>query len=493
METHIEHNNTWLRRKWDGYEDLFDLVPCLITVHDRNYRLIKYNREFALKFDPKPDSFCYTAFKGRDEKCVFCPVEKTFQDGKSHRSEETGVNKDGTVTHWITRTTPIKNAMGEVIAAMEMSLDVTPSKELEERLEQSEQNYHAVFNNIPNPVFVVDYYTFSIINCNRSVMQVYGFSSHELINNSFLDLFRDEDKEDLAVKIRSSDIITKATQLHKDNRLIYVNIRISPSEYSGRKVLLVTTSDITRRLETEQQLIQACKMATLGEMASGVAHELNQPLSVIKTVSSFFLKKINKNEIIDAAILSEMLVKVDNNVDRATKIINHMRQFARKPEMDLKQISVNEIIENTFEIFRQQLKVRGIQLFFKLQADLPKVMAEPGLLEQVLVNLIVNSRDAIEKKWEITGQKSEDDHITITTKAEKSLIIIVVTDTGIGIPKNILEKIFEPFFTTKEVGKGTGLGLSISYGIIKECGGSIEVNSIYNEGATFIIRLPIAK
>jgi histidine kinase len=119
-----------------------------------------------------------------------------------------------------------------------------------------------------------------------------------------------------------------------------------------QKVLLVTTSDITKRLETEQQLIQASKMATLGEMATGVAHELNQPLSVIKTVSSFFMKKLDAAETIATDILSTMLTKVDSNVDRAASIINHMRQFARKSDMEMVSIQLNEVLKSAFRDFQ---------------------------------------------------------------------------------------------------------------------------------------------
>ena len=491
MGKEIADKQAKLNRQRDEYQDFFERVPCLITVHDRNYKLIRYNREFAKMFSPKPDTYCYTAYKGRNEKCLRCPVEKTFQDGKPHYSEEKGINKDGTKTYWVTRTSPIKNSAGEIIAAVEMNLDITPSKELEEKLEQSERKYYAIFNNIPNPVFVLDFDTLAILDCNHMVTTVYGYARDEIMNKSFLDLFKDKDPVIQASRIKSTAIINKTTHLKKDGSVIYVDIWISPSESPWGKVLLVTTSDITQRLETEQQLIQASKLATLGEMATGVAHELNQPLSVIKTVSSFFIKKMNKRERIAEDTLSAMLVKVDGNVDRASKIINHMREFARKSELDLEPVQVNEVLERSFDIFRQQLKIRGIELIWDPQDNLPKILADPGRLEQVFINLLVNARDAIEKKWESTGYKSEDDKITVKTRKEGQTVVVELNDTGLGIPATIMDKIFEPFFTTKEVGKGTGLGLSISYGIIKECGGNIQVLPMKGEGACFIITFPI--
>ena len=154
-----------------------------------------------------------------------------------------------------------------------------------------------------------------------------------------------------------------------------MNIRISPSEYRGKKVLLLTTGDDTKRLEAEQQIIQASKMATLGEMATGVAHELNQPLSVIKTASSFFMKKITRKEPIKDEILLTLSQEIDSHVDRATRIINHMRLFGRKSEMTLENVQVNDVLKSAFEIFSQQLKVRGIAVEWDLY---PEYAADSG-------------------------------------------------------------------------------------------------------------------
>jgi len=354
------------------YQNLFESVPCLITVQDRNYRLLRYNKEFKHRFAPEPNDFCYHAYKGRDCRCDPCPVEQTFADGLSHQAEESGINKDGSQTYWIVRTSPIRDEKGEIVAAMEMS------------------------------------------------------------------------------------------------------------------------HDITERVETEQQLIQASKMATLGEMATGVAHELNQPLSVIKTTSSFFLRKFNGGEAVDAEMLGNMLTKVDNNVDRATRIINHMRQFARKTDMETYPVQVNDTLHAAFEIFSQQLKVRGIAVKWLLADPLPKVMADSQRLEQVFINLLINARDAIEEKWQQIGQPDSRDRIEIATEAMGDLVVCRICDTGIGIPVAVREKIFEPFFTTKEVGKGTGLGLSISYSIIKDCRGDIQMTANTPQGTCFIITLPLA-
>ncbi len=492
MAQKIHQHQLELNKQRDEYQKLFEGVPCLITVQDRSYRLLKYNREFARRFAPQPGDFCYRAYKGRNSKCRKCPVEETFADGKSHWAEESGINKDGSRTFWMVQTSPIRDENGNVVAAMEISLDITQRKLLEEELKHSEKKYHDIFSNIPNPVFVIDRENLEILDYNNSVTSIYGYNEKELIGKPFTFLFKDEDYDHWGFRLRTASNLYQIRHKHSKGHTIYVNIRISPFEYSGKDALLVTTSDITKRLETEQQLIQASKMATLGEMATGVAHELNQPLSVIKTTSSFFISKLHRGDTLDMDLLTSMLDRVDRNVDRATRIINHMRQFARKSDSRMRPVDLNGVIQSAFEIFSQQLKVRGISINWAMEQSLPQVNGDPGRLEQVFINLLLNARDAIEERRKsATDDQADEDCITIETGQRDSIVYCRLCDTGCGIPETIREKIFEPFFTTKEVGKGTGLGLSISYGIIKDCGGTISAHENSPAGTCFLVELPV--
>ncbi|MFH2063689.1 MAG: ATP-binding protein [Pseudomonadota bacterium] len=495
MGRSIHEKQSALNRQRYEYQNFFEQVPCIITVQDHDFKILRYNREFAERFNPQTDEYCYAAYKGRSEKCPDCPVEKTFQDGQSHVGEQTGLNRDGTMTYWLVRTSPIRDEEGRIIAAMEMSLDITKHRQLEEKLAASEKKYYAIFNNIPNPVFVLNRDSLEILDCNESVRTVYGYDKVDIIDTSFLRLFQNGDPVAYEQEIREKSVMNKLKHITKDKKTIYVNIRISPSEYDGQKVFLVTSSDITKRLETEQQLMHAGKIATLGEMATGVAHELNQPLSVIKTASCFFMKKIERKEHFEEDVLHTMLEKIDRNVDRATRIINHMRQFARKTEQDLKKVDINRVMESAFDIFSQQLKIRGVETVWEIDEHLPMIIGDAGRLEQVLINLLLNARDAIEEK----EKRIDPDDLTsgawekkiyLRSRLEDQKVIVEVEDTGQGIPPDIQDKIFEPFFTTKEVGKGTGLGLSIGYGIVKDCGGDILVKSTPGSGACFTLLFP---
>ncbi len=492
MGKEIGRHQAQLKKQKNEYQTLFDNAPCMIAVQDRNFQLIQYNRVFKERFDPQPGDFCYTAYKGLDEKCPDCPVEKTFADGKSHYGETEGMGRQGGKKHWIFITAPVMDEKGNIVAAMEMSIDITRRRNLEKDLQKSEEKYHAIFNNMFNPVFVVDQKDLQILDCNIKAMELYQPGGPDMAGKPFSDFFPDEEKEALVRQVKTRKEIAKVRHVKANGHRIDVDMWVAPARYSGQNVFLITINDITRRLETEQHLLHASKMATLGEMSTGIAHELNQPLSVIKSSSSFCLKKIDKQEPISEEIFCKLISKIDTNVDRAEKIIQHMRQFARKSDIRLVRTCINDVLHQTFEMFNQQLKIRGIQVVWEKNDDLPDILADPGRLEQVFINLVINAKDAIEAKWAARGdQAREEERITIQTFVADSQVYIRIMDTGIGIKKGTKDRLFEPFFTTKEVGKGTGLGLSISYGIIRECNGDIRVGRGRDGGAEFTIIFPV--
>jgi histidine kinase len=188
-----------------------------------------------------------------------------------------------------------------------------------------------------------------------------------------------------------------------------------------------------------------------------------------------------------------MAEEIDSHVDRAAKIIDHMRQFGRKSDLKPTKVQVNQTLERANEILGQQLKVRGIEVIWDLEADLPKIMAEPIRLEQVFINLLINARDALDEKWHSHETLKGEKKIVVKTRSKHKSITVKISDTGKGIPKAYLNKVFDPFFTTKNMGQGTGLGLSISYGIIQECKGSIKAVPNKDMGVSFIMTFPIAE
>ena len=493
MARYISDSQDEIHRQRDEYQQLFDQVPCAITVQDKSLRLLRYNRRFREMFHPRPGDYCYSAYKGREQKCPQCAVEKTLETGLAHCSEESILTGDGHRLHWLVQTSPVFDASGKAVAVMEMTMDITQRKELEERLRKSELQYLAIFNNVPYSVFVLNPETLDILDCNRTAERTYGWNRTELLEMSFLDFFLPGERERYFSQVRAFTVLNRARHHTREGKPFYVDIMLSPSEYQQRPVFLVTTNDITDRLEAEQKVVQAGKMATLGEMATGVAHELNQPLTVIKTASSFLLRKIRREEPISPEALVTMAGEIDNHVDRASKIITHMRNFGRRTDHVLEQVRINEVLRAATEFFSRQLAQRNIEILWELAEDLPLVMATPNLLEQVFTNLLLNARDAIEERAE--KEPGCPRRITLRTWCEAALVMAQVSDTGGGIPKGLMPRLFEPFFTTKRVGKGTGLGLSISYGLVKDFGGSIKVENREPQhpgstGAVFTLSFP---
>jgi len=260
---------------------------------------------------------------------------------------------------------------------------------------------------------------------------------------------------------------------------------------------------------TQAQLVQSGKLASIGELAAGVAHELNQPLMVIRGNIQLINRNLRKNRL-DSAQLIEQLEPVERNTKRMMNIINHLRTFSRQSHSEFQSVDINKTIDDSFLMLGEQLRMRNIEMRQNLDADLPKVKGDANQLEQVILNLITNARDAIISIDDL--EKNKTDHefkgmIEIITRTVKPVtnpkknangkqksgncIEILIKDNGGGISPEAIEKIFDPFFTTKEVGKGTGLGLSISYGIIKDHQGVIDVVKTGTEGTTIRIRLPI--
>ncbi len=363
----------------------------------------------------------------------------------------------------------------------------------EQELKASEEKYRSLFDNAPNPVLVFDRSNLRIMDANIRATEKYGYSREELLQISVDDLGDPEDVEKIRSVVEEDYIfLPRLRHRKKDGSFIHVNIHSSPLEHLGEDVMIANIADISDRVEAEAQLIQAGKMATLGEMSTGVAHELNQPLNAIRIGSDFLKKMVDRGESIAPEVLAKVSFEMGAQVDRAANIINHLREFGRKSDLDeMEKLNINKPIRNVFTVLGQQLKLRQIKVNLELDEDLPRILGVNNRLEQVFVNLVINARDSMEDKRASSYQQREESVLTIRSYQEEGKVVAIVRDTGIGMPESIRDRIFEPFFTTKEVGRGTGLGLSISYGIIKDYGGTIEVESEVGSGTTFKVIFPV--
>ncbi len=384
--------------------------------------------------------------------------------------------------------TQLAHAFGEIIWSM---------RSKSEELLRSERKRRLLFDYDPNAVFLVDRSLDTILEANETALRMLHCPREELLERQFLSLLASEDAELLKARSQTCEVgmafdIPKLRLSTCTQEALLVNVHARVVDLAdvqgsaGEPCVLVRMVDVTRRLQEESLLIQASKMATLGEMATGVAHELNQPLNVIKVGADFFQKMANRGQAISQEKLLTIARHMSEQVDRASRIIDHLREFGRKSEFQMYPTDPNEAIRGAFTLLGQQLTLREISVELNLQPDLPKILGDKNRLEQIILNLITNARDAMSSNPPGAPRK-----LTVTSFGVKNSVVVEVSDTGQGMPQAVLNRIFEPFFTTKPPGEGTGLGLSITYNLVNDFKGNIEVQSHVGVGTTFLLSFPV--
>lgn len=362
------------------------------------------------------------------------------------------------------------------------------------RLRESEEKYRSLFDSGPDPVFVVDCENFLIADANPRAQELYGYEKEELLGMSYLAL-GPENRSDCLITYEGRSGGTgclyhpKVLHYKKGAKPFYVNVHACPISYKGRHAIIIAVTDITEMIEKDAQVIQAGKMKSLGEMSAGIAHELNQPLNAIKMGSEFLALMEEQGRTASPEQFHQVVVEISAQVDRAAEIINTLRAFGRKAEMLKERIDVNRPIGSVLTIVRRQFELDNIRFNLDLGENLPHVLAQDNRLQQVFFNLLTNARDAINEASQASDMDARRS-IGIRTSSEAGGVGVDISDTGVGIPDDVLDKIFEPFFTTKETGQGMGLGLAITYGIVRDYGGTIRIDSEPGRGTTFHLFFP---
>ncbi|MEO1428394.1 MAG: ATP-binding protein [Cyanobacteria bacterium J06633_8] len=422
-------------------------------------------------------------------------------------------------------------------------------KNIESALQQQEQQYRSIFENVNDGLSIFDLETGKVVGVNPTLSQMYGYSTEEFItlnasdyiHSDYLYLF----DEFIATVKSGEDFSCQAVVIHKNGTLFDIEIKATSFIYNGKSHALVIGRDIrernqvqkalkqrTQELEetlvqlqsTQSQLIQTEKISQLGQLVAGVAHEVNNPVSFIsgnlshaENYTKDLLSLLNlyqqefpnpgdiiaeEIEEIDLEYLAEDLPKMISSMklgtDRIKDIMLSLRNYSRTSSDEKKTVNLHEGLDTTLMILSHRLKAKpqrpAIQIV-KNYAELPLVECYYGQINQVFMNLISNAIDALDesnqgKSYEQVSQNPNI--ITITTEKDDSWATIIIADNGTGIPLQIKDKLFDAFFTTKVEGKGTGLGLSISYQIITENhGGTLDFSTSPGNGTKFIIRIPI--
>ncbi|MDM8522508.1 PAS domain S-box protein [Desulfococcaceae bacterium HSG8] len=398
--------------------------------------------------------------------------------------------------------------MGEIFA------NAIGRKQKEDSLRDSEARFRAISENAASGIFI--HQDDRHVYTNPAFEIISGYDRKTLARMSYKDMLPPEmtdpaySRHEARKRGENVPASYRIRIISKKGEARWVDFAIVPVRHKEKPAFIGTVSDITdyvsaqeeleqtckKLRETQAQLVQSAKLASLGELAAGVAHELNQPMTVIRGYSQLFSNipdmegNLNKEELTE---ICDVIVKCTG---RMTRIIRHLRDFSHQSNSYFRRIDIREVIENAFLLTGRQLTAHNIEVKKSLNQDIPDIRADANRMEQVILNLITNARYAIEEKQQNMGDGHDENngfagYIEISAGVNDKYVEILVTDNGTGIPENDTDKIFDPFFTTREVGKGTGLGLSISYGIIREHSGDIELLQTGTDGTSFRLKLPV--
>jgi PAS domain S-box-containing protein len=416
-------------------------------------------------------------------------IEHVLQTGGPSGYEIEGAGPDGRISWYETQVGPIKHD-GQVVAATLITTDITERKRAEEELRESERKYHHLFDNLNDAAFLVDVETGLILETNQQATDMLGRSREEIVGMHQSALHppgqADKYRQEFAAHIqhgRATDF--DAEVIRKDGTVVPVSISASALSMGGRHLILGLFRDISelKKTEAEKKLLeekakQASHLASIGEMAAGIAHEVNNPLTGVLGFSEVLMRKD-----LPEAIRKDVEI-IHRGAQRAASILSRMLTFARQRKAERTFTSINEIIETTLELRAYEMEANNIRVTRHLDPELPGTMADATQLQQAFLNIAMNAEMAIR-------DAHRAGNIWVGTETADSVIRITLKDDGVGIPPENMGKIFDPFFTTREVGKGTGLGLSVCHGIIAEHGGRIYADSEPGRGTRFNVELPI--
>ena len=403
-------------------------------------------------------------------------VARVHQTGESVEYEIDYLRKNGSQVPVSVTVFAVKGDDGKPIGLAAIIRDLTERKHVEEQ-------FHMTVEASPNGLLMVDEQGI-IRMVNRQIDQLFGYERTELIGQPIEVLVpqrrRSHHAGDRKAFIAHSEsrAMGKGRDLfgvRKDGTEFPLEIGLSPIRTPNGMSVLASVVDISERKRIQEQLQKAERLAELGTLASGMAHEIGTPMNVILGRAEYLLQRTADEG------MKRGLTTIVTQIERITKVMNQLLAFARRKRPERRDVDLGEILEDSLEMFQERMTHSRITVEKTIKADMPPVHADRDQLVQVLINLVTNSLHAM----------PEGGRLRLSLDRENKHLRIGVSDTGHGMTEEIRLKVFEPFFTTKDFGKGTGLGLTVVKGIIEEHGGTIAVESAVDKGTTFWIRLPL--
>ena len=380
-----------------------------------------------------------------------------------------------------------------------VATDITDYKRAERELRDTEERYRLLFESNPQAMWVYDRKSLEFLAVNDAATRHYGYSRQEFLSMTIKDIRCPEEVPVLLSNLSNEEGLNAAgawKHRKKDGTNIDVEVISHPLAFAGRDAKLVLANDITERKraeealrQTEEQLLQSQKLESVGQLAGGIAHDFNNLLTVINGFTALAMNDLPREDPV-----RNNLEEVKKAGDRAASLTRQLLAFSRKQVLQPEILNLDSVVTEMEKMLRRVIG-ENIDLRAVLEPKLGSVKADPGQIEQIVLNLVVNARDSMPSGGKVTietdnvylDEEYANNHVGVRPG---QYVMLAVSDTGTGIDEETQARIFEPFFTTKELGKGTGLGLSTIYGIVKQSGGNIWVYSEVGRGTTFKVYLP---
>ncbi len=483
------------------HEDIIvlDADRCITDVNNT------FVKSFGLSREDVIGRHCYEVMHGYSSPCETngetCHFQDVLRKGESQNCTHLRKRADGTMAHVNVLLSPLRDRQGDVIGVVEVIRDVTDivtardgEAAATKELAQSEAKLRSIIDNIGTGVALIGP-KMDVLDLNRQMRDWFPLIDVDQCPTCYR-VFNDPPQE----RVCSHCPICKTFQDGRVHESVMMSryldgvrqyrVVSSPILGDDGKVIAAVkmVEDMTERLELEAQLRQSQKLESIGTLAGGVAHEINNPINGIMNYAQLILDRLG----LDSPV-AEFVEEIGHETERVALIVKNLLAFARREKQERSKVSLQEVVNGALSLVRTVLRQDRIALDVDVPEDLPSIICHSQQVQQVLMNLVTNARDALNAKY--TGH-AENKRISITVRAieegGKPWVRISVEDNGQGIPDDVRERMFEPFYTTKPKGTGTGLGLSISYGIVRDHGGKLRVETVPGESTRFDMDLPVA-
>ena len=459
------------------YERLFQIMPCYLTVLDREYRIVAANDLFYKDFGDFAGRYCYQVYKRRSERCESCPAALTFRDGESHHGEQRIQSATGKDLSVMVYTTPLRDASGEITAVMATATDITETALIREQMHDSQERYRLLFEEVPCYISIQDP-ELRIIEANRRFREDFG----DRLGGKCYELYKHRDRECLICPVQetfrdgqvhhSEEVVTSS-----QGEQIHVLVYAAPLRDAAGQVksVMEMSTNITEIRELESQL------TSLGLLVGTISHGIKGLLTGLDG-GRYLLNTGLQRE--DPQRVEKGWAMVKRNVDQVRSMVLNILFYAKDREPEWETVAAPALANEAVDVIEKRAGESGVALRRDIDSEAGEFEADPQAVRSMLINLLENSLDAC-----VSDEKKNAHQIGIRLRGLPAHVEFEIEDNGIGMDQETREKAFSLFFSSKGV-KGTGLGLFISNKIAQAHAGSIHLESVVDRGTRFIVKLP---